>query len=249
MKKILWYLLASVAVISVWQYFGSTSTNIRLYISSPWLMIVYFTGNFSGLMQATLTTVVEATAGLVLSTGIAFGAMYVCFAKPKLLDLILPVMIASQVVPTIVLAPLFIVLLGIGLASKIALAAIISFFPTFVNFVQGYKAISPNIHELMDIYQAPLSFRIKRVYFPLSMPSIMAGLKVSATVAVIGAIVAEFTGAKNGIGKNLFISSIRLNPDLMMVSVVLAALIGFGLYALVIGIERKYGSWYLLNNH
>ena len=153
-------------------------------------------------------------------------------------------MITSQVIPIIVLAPFFIILFGIGLTSKIIMAAVISFFAIFISFTQGYKAISRNIHELMTVYNAPLSFRIKEVYFPLAMPSIMSGLKVSATLAVIGAIVAEFTGARYGIGKNLFVSAIRLEPDMMMTSLILAALLGLALYGIINYIDKKYGFWY-----
>lgn len=244
MKRIFSYILLGVLLIALWQYFGSTDTTVRLYISYPSLILEYFIENHIALLEATLITFSEAFIGLVLATLFSFGIMIICFRKPKFLDFILPIMITSQVVPIIVLAPFFIILFGIGLTSKILMAAVISFFPIFVNFVQGYKSISPNIHELMTIYKAPFSFKVSRVYFPLAMPNIMAGLKISATLAVIGAIVAEFTGAKMGIGKNLFVSAIRLDPDLMMTSLILATLIGLSMYGIVRFVERKYGFWY-----
>lgn len=244
MKRIFSYILLGVLLIALWQYFGSIDTTVRLYISYPSLIVEYFIENHIALLQATLITFLEAFVGLVLATLFSFGIMIICFRKPKFLDFILPIMITSQVVPIIVLAPFFIILFGIGLTSKILMAAVISFFPIFVNFVQGYKLISPNIHELMTIYKAPFSFRVSHVYFPLAMPNIMAGLKISATLAVIGAIVAEFTGAKMGIGKNLFVSAIRLDPDLMMTSLILATLVGLSMYGIVRFVERKYGFWY-----
>jgi NitT/TauT family transport system permease protein len=170
--------------------------------------------------------------------------MILCFYKPKVMDFILPVMVTSQVIPLIVLAPFFIILLGIGVSSKIAMASLMCFFPIFVNFAHGYRSISGNIHELLYIYDAPLKIRIRRVYFPLSMNSIMAGLKVSATLAVIGAIVAEFTGAETGLGKNLFISAIRLEPDLMMTSLLLSTLIGLSVYGSIRLVEKRVFNWY-----
>jgi NitT/TauT family transport system permease protein len=170
--------------------------------------------------------------------------MIICFYKPKVMDFILPIMITSQVIPLIVLAPFFVILLGIGIISKIAMASLMCFFPIFVNFAHGYKSISSNIHELMSIYDAPIKFKIRHVYFPLSMSSIMAGLKVSATLAVIGAIVAEFTGAEIGLGKNLFISAIRLEPDLMMTSLLLSTLIGLSVYGSIRLLEKRMFNWY-----
>lgn len=243
MKSKILYILLSVLLLSAWQYFGSTSQTVRLLLSSPSLVINYFGENYAELLEATKTTLIEAVAGLLIAVVFSFGTMILCFFYPKLMDFILPIMVTSQVIPLIVLAPFFIILFGIGLGSKIAMAALMCFFPIFVNFAQGYKAISQNIHELMRINNAGTWKRIQQVYFPLSMPSIMAGLKISATLAVIGAIVAEFTGAEKGLGKNLFLSAIRLEPDLMMSSLILSALLGAILFGLIQTIEKRLTNW------
>lgn len=243
MKRGIIYLISAVLIILIWQYFGSTNNTVRLYISSPSLIIEYIVNNHSDLLNALLITLLEASLGLFTATIFSFSMMILCFRKPILMDYLLPVMIFSQVIPLIVLAPLFIVILGIGITSKVMMAAVISFFPVFINFAQGYKGISDNIHGLMKVYNAPLKFRIFHVYFPLSMPSIIAGLKVSATLSVIGAIVAEFSGAEVGLGKNLFISAIRLEPDLMMSSLILSTLIGFTLFGLVRIAEKRFCYW------
>ncbi len=243
MKNKILYILLSVLLLAVWQYFGSTNQTVRLLLSSPSLVANYFGENYFALLQATQTTLIEAIAGLLIAVVFSFGVMILCFYFPKLMDFVLPIMITSQVIPLIVLAPFFIILLGIGLGSKIAMAALMCFFPIFVNFAQGYKAISQNIHELMHIYNAGTRTRIGQVYFPLSMPSIMAGLKISATLAVIGAIVAEFNGAEIGLGKNLFLAAKRLEPDLMMSSLVLSTLLGILFFGTIYLIEKKTINW------
>jgi len=243
MKNKILYILLSVVLLVAWQYFGSTSQTTRLLLSSPSLVVNYFGENATALLQATQTTLIEAVAGLLIATVFSFGVMILCFYFPKLMDFVLPIMITSQVIPLIVLAPFFIILMGIGLGSKIAMAALMCFFPIFVNFAQGYKAISPNIHELMYIYNANTLTRIKQVYFPLAMPSIMAGLKISATLAVIGAIVAEFNGAEMGLGKNLFLAAKRLEPDMMMCSLLLSTLLGVIFFGVIYFIEKKIINW------
>ncbi len=242
-KKII-YLIIIVVLLFCWQYFGSTNDMVRLLISYPSLIGNYFLSNAQDLIEATGITLYESVIGLIIATVFSFGVMILCFYKPKIMDFILPVMVTSQVIPLIVLAPFFIILLGIGLTSKIAMAALMCFFPIFVNFAQGYKIISKNIHELMFTYNAPKSFTIFNVYFPLSMPSIIAGLKISATLAVIGAIVAEFNGADLGLGKNLYLSAKRLEPELMMTSLILSTIIGFLLFYIVKIIEVLKGEWY-----
>lgn len=244
MRRTTLYILLSLALLTLWQYFGSSNRTFRLLLSSPSLIYRYAIANASELLPAAGTTLVEAVCGLIIATAFSFGVMIACFYKPRLMDLILPAMVASQVIPLIVLAPFFVILMGIGVASKIAMASVMCFFPVFVNFAHGYRSISTNIHELLTIYEAPVSVRIRKVYFPLSIGSIMAGLKVSATLAVIGAIVAEFTGAELGLGKNLFISAIRLEPDLMMTSLLLSTLIGLILFGSIRLIERRMFNWY-----
>lgn len=234
--------MLSVAIIALWQYGGSHNQTARLLVSSPSLIVNYFGQNYADLLQATITTLLEAVTGLIIAIIFSFATMILCFYKPKLMEFVLPIMVTSQVIPLIVLAPFFIILLGIGLGSKIAMAALMCFFPIFVNFAQGYKAINQNIHELMYIYNANTWTRIKNVYFPLSMPSIMAGLKISATLAVIGAIVAEFTGAEIGLGRNLYISALRLEPEMMMSSLLLASCLGLFLFGImsILDIKLKY---------
>lgn len=244
MKRSAYYISLSVALIALWEYLGSSNQTFRLLLSSPSLVYRFFSANLWDLLSATKTTLFEAVCGLLIATAFSFGVMVLCFYKPKVMEFILPIMVTSQVIPLIVLAPFFIILLGIGVSSKIAMAALMCFFPVFVNFAHGYRSISGNIHELMHIYDAPRKVRIRHVYFPLSTGSIMAGLKVSATLAVIGAIVAEFTGAQVGLGKNLFISAIRLEPDLMMSSLLLSTVIGLSLYGSIRLVEKRVFNWY-----
>ena len=243
MKRRVLYIILALVLLFLWQFSASYNNIVRLLISSPLLVINYFQLNYTDLLHATAITFFAAFSGLIIATIFSFLMMIVCFIKPKFMDFITPIMVTSQVIPLIVLAPFFIMLLGIGITSKVAMASVISFFPVFINFAQGYKGISQNIHELMMIYKAPLHFRIFKVYFPLSMPSIVAGMKISATLSVIGAIVAEFSGAEIGLGKNLFISAIRLEPDLMMTSLILSSSIGLILFGIVKLIEANTCKW------
>jgi NitT/TauT family transport system permease protein len=216
-----------------------------MLISSPQLCFEYLKENRSILFRATFTTFIEAIIGLIVATLIAFSLMIVCFKFQKFFRFILPVLLTTQVIPLITLAPFFILWLGIGVSSKVALAATLSFYPIFMNFATGYNSISTNIFDLLKIYPSKLSFRIANVYFPLSLPNIFTGLKIAATLSVIGAIVAEFSGAELGLGKNLLLSAIRIEPELMMVSIFLSALLGGFLFSIIYIIEQLSGKWYI----
>ena len=240
------YLLFFVTIIIIWEIY-SLSGQIKLFISSPSMIFSYFLNNHMILFKAVLATLYEASMGLLIAVTFSFTIMIICFLIPKVMEFILPLMIISQVIPLITLAPLFILLFGIGFKSKIIMAALICFFPVFINFANGVKIIPKNINELMFVYNASKIDLIRRVYFPLSLPHIISGLKVAATLSAIGAIVAEFNGANVGLGRNLFIAAKRIEPELMMTSLLLSAILGGFLYFIIYLIELKFGKWYLNN--
>jgi NitT/TauT family transport system permease protein len=233
------------ALLVWWEYAAKNSNIVRVLISSPSLIVESFAKNYANLLEATWVTFYEALTGLAIATIFSFGAMTLCFYYPKLMEFILPIMVVSQVIPLITLAPLFIILFGSGVTAKVMMAALLCFFPIFVNFANGVKLISKNIHEMLYTYNATTTQKIKYMYFPLAMPNIMTGLKVAATLAVIGAIVAEFNGAEVGLGKNLFLAAKRLEPELMMASLALSSLLGGFMYLIILFIEKKFGKWYL----
>jgi len=231
-------------ILFAWQE-AAKNTNFRILLSSPELIMAYLLEHHVFLLKATLATLYESVAGLAIATIFSFAIMIICFYIPRFMEFILPIMVTSQVIPLITLAPLFILIFGIGYESKIMMAALICFFPIFINFANGVKMIPRNIMELMFIYNATKTQLITRVYFPLSLPFIMTGLKVAATLSVIGAIVAEFNGTEIGLGKNLFLAAKRLEPELMMNSLFLSALLGGFLYISIYLIEKRFGKWYL----
>jgi NitT/TauT family transport system permease protein len=245
-KKYLAYIILAILLLILWEYAAKNQT-VKLLLSSPSSVLGYFNTNGEMLWEATLTTFYESILGLLIATLFSFVTMVVCFYFPKLMDFVLPIMVTSQVIPLITLAPLFILIFGIGITAKVMMAALLCFFPIFINFATGVKLISKNIKELLFIYNANTTQKIFNVYFPLALPNIMTGLKVSSTLAVIGAIVGEFSGAEIGLGRNLFISALKLEPELMMCSLILSSSIGMSMFWVIQLIETKLGNWYLKN--
>lgn len=229
----------------LWQIAAARYNTCRVLISSPELVAQYFWDNFADLLKASWTTFYESFIGLVMAIAISFGVMILCLYRGKLLGYVLPVMVFSQVIPLITLAPLFIVLFGIGPTAKVAMSCLICFFPIFINFANGIKQVPTNILELLFINNATRWQTIRFVYFPLCLPFIFSGLKVAATLSVIGAIIGEFSGAEVGLGRNLFITALRLEPELMMTSIILSGLLGGVMFGSIHLLELKFGKWYL----
>lgn len=245
MKKVISSILIIIIILLLWQYSGSTDNNVRMLISTPSLCCEYFFENTNNLMSATFITLLESFLGLLIATLIAFSIMVLCFRFKYFYNVILPFLLSSQVIPLITLAPFFILWLGIGISSKIALSVVISFYPIFLNFATGYNSIPKNIFDLLDIYNANMTTRIIKVYFPLSLPNIFTGLKLAATLSIVGSIIAEFSGAQIGLGKNLLMSAIRIEPELMVLSVFLSALLGGILFGIIFLLEKFFGKWYV----
>lgn len=246
MKKIIILLSVSVFLI-IWEISASHFPTLKFFVSSPSDSFEYASTHFQNILYSTLVTSVEALFGLGLAIAFSFVIMFFCLLYPPILKIILPVFITSQVLPIITLAPLFIILFGMGLMSKIAMVVLMCFFPIFINFSAGVYSIPQNTQELLYVYNAGKMFRVFRIIIPLSTPYIFTGLKVSTTMAIMGAIVAEFVGAKDGLGKNLYLAPKNSLPELMICSIVLTTLLGWFLYKSVELTEKKLGIWYFNN--
>lgn len=247
MKRRYIYVLLILAIGFLWEFFGNNNNIAKLLISTPSKSFNYFLSNLTELFQAFKITFSESILGLLLAMLFSFFVMTLGFYNKKVLDFVLPIMLISQVIPIITLAPLIILLFGIGIKAKIIISALMCFFPIFINFHNGIRNIPVEILETAKIYNASTKFKILNIYYPLSIPNIMTGLKISSVLSVIGAVVGEFNGADIGLGKNLFLSAKRIEPELMINSLFFSSLLGLILYGLIVIIEKKIGKWYFKN--
>jgi NitT/TauT family transport system permease protein len=138
----------------------------------------------------------------------------------------------------VILAPIFLVWFGYGFFGKLLLAAIVTFFPLLIALVQGVSAITKAERDLFRIYRASRWQTITRLMVPRSVPFIMAGLRVDAPMAVLGSLVAETAGARQGLGITMMIASANFNSSLLFAAALLSASIGLLAFALVVGAER-----------
>lgn len=238
-------ILIVIIALAIWELIAYNNSTFKFLMSSPSSTITYAFDNFPQLIQATSYTFIEAFGGFLIAVILSFGLMLLCILYPFLLKKIQPLIIVSQILPMITLVPIFIVLFGMGMLSKIAMVVLMCFFPVFINFSSGIRNISPNIHDLLYIYNTPKRYSIFKIILPLSTPFLFTGLKISTTMAIMGAIVAEFMGTRIGLGKNLYLAPKSSKADLMVCSVILTIILGLFLYYLIDFLEKKKGNWYL----
>jgi NitT/TauT family transport system permease protein len=193
--------------------------------------------------EAVLITTQEAVLGFLIGAGAGVVLGGVVGSYPVMRRAIHPLLVMFQMLPKPALAPLFVVWFGYGLSSKVMTAAAISFFPVFINTVAGLESIPEQMRLLGRSYGASRWQVLRMIGFPNVLPDTFAGLKTSMSLAVVGAIVAEFVGAQKGMGALLHAFNFQLQLDLAFGVIVYLALLGFALYWIIELVDRRVVIW------
>ncbi|MBI5380610.1 MAG: ABC transporter permease [Opitutae bacterium] len=188
-------------------------------------------------------TAIEAGLGFVCGALLGMGLAGLFVRYQMLETSVYPYAIALKSVPIVAIAPLLVVWMGNGMAPKVVVAAIISFFPVVVNSVKGLRSIDPEAYDLFDSMSASRRQIFLKLRVPSALPYVFAALRISSTLAVIGAIVGEFSGADRGLGFFITVSAHRLETVDMFVGILMSSLLGIGYFYLVSFIEHRVVSW------
>ena len=186
------------------------------------------------------TTLVEVALGLAVGAGSALVIGYVLARSALVERLLSPYLVAAQATPILALAPLLVLWFGTGLASKVVICSLIVFFPVAVATMVGIRSVDAGLLELGRSLRATRGQILTTLEIPAALPSILGGLRVGATLAVVGAIVGEWAGADRGLGVliNLARGSLFDIP-LMFATLLTIALLGIALYVAVVLVERR----------
>lgn len=222
----------------IWEVLTRALSVPQYLIPSPSVIGNTIINEFGSLVTDASVTLLEAVLGFLLGTSAAFtlGAFFV---RSKLIEnSISPIFVALQAVPIIAISPLLIIWFGNGLLSKVIMAAIACFFPMVITTAAGLKSVNPESLSLMRLLSATESQVFWKLRLPSALPFIFSGLKISATLSVIGAVVAELAGATQGIGFQVLISSYRTDTPMLFSAVIFSALIGIFFFNSVALLER-----------
>ena len=207
-------------------------------VPKPTTVAQSFTENWSLLWTNSLVTLKEVLLGFLVAACGGFLLAVMIVYVPVLNRIMYPLIVASQTIPKIAIAPLLIVWFGFGLAPKIIVVFLIAFFPVVIASTVGLRAVDENMLYLVRSMGASGLQAFYKVRLVNAVPSIFSGLKIAITLAVVGAIVGEFVGADAGLGYLLLIANGQLDTPLMFAAVVVLSIMGIVLFGIVSAVEQ-----------
>jgi NitT/TauT family transport system permease protein len=240
-----WLLPAGIlAALAAWQLLTSIAIVPSFLLPSPAAVADRFVHAWSDVSLAhhALVTLSEVLAGLLLGVLTATVLGYLVAKSAAAERLLSPYIVASQAIPIVAIAPLLVIWFGPGRVSKILIAALIVFFPVLVNTVVGVRSVPHELRELMRSLRATPWQTFSLLEIPAALPVLLGGLKIGATLSVIGAVVGEFVGADEGLGFLVNVGRGLYDTALVFVAVFVLIAMALALYGLVAWFERKV-SW------
>lgn len=188
-------------------------------------------------------TLTEALIGLGLGFGVGFGLALAIDLSPFIRRAIYPLLIASQTIPIVAIAPLLVIGLGFGLLPKIVVVALVTFFPIVISMVDGLRAAERDTVQLLRAMNASRWQILRLVQLPAALPALFSGLKIAVTYSVIGAVIAEWLGANSGLGVYISRSLRAFRTDQVFVGALVTSAITIVLFLFVLLLERRLTYW------
>lgn len=245
MKTFAWSTGSFLLIFVVWDLLVRL-LSIPVYLLPPPLVV------FSAIVEHwrtlgihTLWTVATILAGFIAAALVAIPLAMLIVVSPTFERLLYPPMVATQAIPKIALAPLFIVWFGFGLMPKVAVAFLIAFFPIVIDTIVGLRSIDPSMVQLARSMGAPPHRVFLRLRLPNALPMIFGGLKVASALAVVGALTGEFVGSDKGLGYVLLQASGNLNTALLFATLVILSLVAMVFFYAVELVERIMIPWHV----
>ena len=245
MKQLTPILLSTFAFLAAWYLFTRYGSIPEFILPSPisvWTRFLRSVGDGS-LPYHTGITLLEIVLGLLAGVTFATVVGYV-LAKSRSLERVLsPYLVASQAIPVVAIAPLLVIWLGDGILSKVVICALIVFFPVLVNTIVGVRAVPVSLYDLMNSLHASRAQILWKVEVPASLPIFLGGLRIGATLSVIGAIVGELVSAEQGLGFLLQLGDFQYDTAMVFVAVFMLVALALLLYGIVTMLEKRFLKW------
>jgi ABC-type nitrate/sulfonate/bicarbonate transport system permease component len=237
--------LAAIAVVALALEAWTRAFAVPGYlVPAPSAVLARFASDWPSFAREALVTIAEAAAGFALGTGVAFAIASAMVRSRMLERTLFPLAILVKLTPIVAVAPLFTLWFGFGSAPKIAIAALITFFPMLVNAFVGLRSADPQELAFLETLGASRGEIVRLLRVPTALPYLFSGARISLNLALIGAVIGEWTGADRGLGRVILVANANLDLATLFAAVLLLAAIGIAANALVGAAERRVLHWH-----
>jgi NitT/TauT family transport system permease protein len=237
-SDILWPALGALSILMVWQFVVPALGVPAFIMPTPAAVFGKLWTDRALLLANAWPTALEAVLGFLLGNAVAvLLAVLFSYSRP-VRAAYFPIVLFLNTIPVLALAPIFILMFGLGLLPKIVIAAVICFFPTLIAMVRGLTLATPNEHELMRVLSASGWETFWRLRAPRSLPMLFTALRIAATGSVTGAIVGEWIGSNAGLGALIIQATFNYQADRLFAAVFVAAAMGLLAFGAVVLVER-----------
>lgn len=245
LQRMAWSVGSILLMVLVWDLACRIFSIPEYLVPSPAKVFAVAVEQWRSLAMQTVWTTLAILGGFVAAAVVAIPLAMLIVTSPTLERLLYPPMVATQSIPKIALAPLFVVWFGFGVWPKVAVAFLIAFFPIVVDTIVGLRSIDPGMIQLARSMGASKTRIFLKMRLPHALPSIFGGLKVASTLAVVGALTGEFIGSDRGLGYVLVQASGMLNTPLLFATLVVLSVLAMVLFYLVELAERWLIPWHV----
>jgi putative hydroxymethylpyrimidine transport system permease protein len=235
--------LVFLVAIAAWELLVRVTGAPAFILPSPLAVASALVERWPLILDNALVTLAEILLGLLLGTLLGSASALAIAAFASLRRWLLPVLVVSQAIPVFALAPMLVLWLGYGMASKVVMATLIIYFPVTVAFLDGLRRTEPGWLDLARTLGAKPASALLHIRIPAALPAFASGLRVATAVAPIGAVVGEWVGSSAGLGYLMLQANARLQVDLMFAALCVLAAMALGLYFLVDRLARRLLPW------
>jgi len=237
------WVVVLVALVAAWQAWVRLRGVPQYVLPAPTDVARTLWDERGPLASAAGVTAREMLAGFGLALAFGLAAAIALHASPTVRRAVYPLLVASQSVPVVAIAPILVIYLGFGLAPKLVIVALVCFFPVTINVYDGLRDSDPDARKLLRSLDATRWQRLRFLEAPSALPSAFTGAKIAAAVAVIGAVFGEFSGSDKGLGHLLVTANAGLATARLFAATLLLFVEAIALYAVFAALERRVVDW------
>lgn len=227
----------------IWEVIGRLEVVPAYILPSPTRIMKTLIVNLPLLKEHIIITSMEAVVGFIIAIILSFVIAIIMDSTPLVKKAVYPLIITSQTVPIITIAPLFAIWFGFGYLPKIVIVVLVCFFPITISLLEGLSSVELELLNLIKSMGASKVQLYKMVKLPAAMPSFFSGLKISATYSIMGATIGEWVGGKKGLGVYMLRVKHSFATDKVFATIIMITFLSISILKIVLFIEKKSMPW------